>query len=288
MKNQFELIFQASEGTRCVMKDSKYGYINDNDEFVIPCVYDHAFPFSQNCALVCKDGLWGVIDNCGNEKAPFQYSIIYPFSDDMACFSKDDKYGFINRAGEEIIGALYDEASPFSSSCAKVRKKDKWGYIDKSGNVIIPFKYADAHNCVKNRFVVNKGGKLDSRWGVTNGGKWYVLNDKGETISKKYSLVTNFIDGYAKVNIGGRYENNDCFMGGLWGIMNIDGEECVPLVYEEISNSMDGCFRVKKTGKYGVINSHGEILIPIKYDFIAPLNYGETFAICDGTKIYLK
>ena len=50
----------------------------------------------------------------------------------------------------------------------------------------------------------------------------------------------------------------------------------------------DGNFRVKKNSKYGVINTHGDIIIPIKYDFISPLCYGETFVVCDGEKIYIK
>lgn len=216
------------------------------------------------------------------------YDIIYPYSNDRACFSTNDKFGYIDKNGVRVIDAFYDEAAPFSGTLAKVRKKDKWGYIDKFGNIIIPLKYADVHNCIDNLLVVNSGGKFDPRWGVTNGGKWYVLNEKGLEISKRYSLVTNYVDGFAKINIGGRYENNDCFMGGLWGVLDRNGIECVPLIYEEISNIMDGNFRVKKNSKYGVINTHGDIIIPIKYDFISPLCYGETFAICDGEKIYIK
>lgn len=286
--SDFDLVFPESDGLCCCMKDSKYGYINNKNEIVIPFIYDYAFPFKDMRALVRRNGLWGILDNKGTVKAEFVFDMIYPFSDNRACFSINDKFGFLDYNGKRVIEALYDEAYPFSFSLAKVRKRDKWGYIDMWGNVVIPLKYADGHNCINGLLVVNSGGFYDDRWGVTIGGKWFVLNDKGKQISKSYTLITNYVDGVAKVNIGGRYENNDCFMGGLWGVLNMDGEECVPLIYEEISNIMDGCFRVKKKGKYGVINTHGEMIIPIKYDFIAPLSYGETFAVCDGQRIHLK
>lgn len=288
MLNIYELVFPESNGLRCAMKDSKFGYINDRDETVIPFLYDHAFPFSGNLALVCRNGLWGIIDIKGIVKADFLYDIIYPFSEHRACYSINNKFGFLDEFGNRVIDALYDEAYPFSCSLAKVRKKNKWGYIDKNGRIVIPFMYADAHNCVNNCLVVNSGGNYDARWGVTTGGKWFVLNDSGAQISKRYTFITNYVEGFAKVNIGGRYENNDCFMGGLWGVINVNGEECVPLLYEEISNIMEGCFRVKKKGKYGVINVYGDIIIPLKYDFIAPLCYGQTFAVCDGEKIYIE
>lgn len=57
MREIFELIYPESDGVRCAMKDSKFGYINDKDEIVIPFVYEHAYPFKDNLALVCKDGL---------------------------------------------------------------------------------------------------------------------------------------------------------------------------------------------------------------------------------------
>lgn len=288
MDNDYDIIFPSSCGYSCVARDGLYGFIDENHRLIVPLVYERAFPYLDNYAMVCRDGLWGFIDIHGKEIVPMKYDTIYSFSNELACYSREGCYGYVNKKGVEVVPPIYDDALPFSCSFAKVKKNGKWGYIRVNGDVVIPLLYNDAHNCVDGLMVVNQGGRLDKKWGVTTGGKWFVLNEKGKRISREYTLISNYINGFAKVNIGGRYENNDCFMGGLWGILNSRGEECVPLVYEEMSNIMEGIVKVKKEGKFGMINMSNDILIPIKYDYISPISYGETFAVCDGERIYIQ
>ena len=48
-----------------VKKNGKYGYINENNEIIIPFVYDSASQFSEGFAIVEKFGKPGFVDRYG-------------------------------------------------------------------------------------------------------------------------------------------------------------------------------------------------------------------------------
>lgn len=54
-----------SEGLAMVCRGEKCGYINKNNEVVIPFEFDAATPFENGEAKVKKDGKWGTITTEG-------------------------------------------------------------------------------------------------------------------------------------------------------------------------------------------------------------------------------
>ena len=67
----------------------------------------------------------------------------------------------------------------------------------------------------------------------------------------KYDFISEFIDGYALVIK--KYKR---------GIIDINGNEIVPCIYERIYTFSNGLARVKKRCFYGFINKKGEEVIP--------------------------
>ena len=57
--------WQFREGLVPVKKNGKYGYINENNEIIIPFVYDSASQFSEGFAIVEKFGKPGFVDRYG-------------------------------------------------------------------------------------------------------------------------------------------------------------------------------------------------------------------------------
>ncbi|MDR1169501.1 MAG: WG repeat-containing protein [Prevotellaceae bacterium] len=59
---------------------------------------------------------------------------------------------------------------------------------------------------------------------------------------------------------------------GKWGVVNENGQLIIPAEYDEIGNVMfDGLasshfFKVSKNGKYGLLTNHGEVELPLEYD----------------------
>lgn len=64
--NEFDEVRDFSEGLAAVMKDDKFGYINNKGEVVIPFLFDWAGEFSEGLAVVMKDGVYGFVDTKGN------------------------------------------------------------------------------------------------------------------------------------------------------------------------------------------------------------------------------
>ena len=50
-----------SEGLAMVCRGEKCGYINKNNEVIIPFEYDAGTPFENGEAKIKKDGKWGTI-----------------------------------------------------------------------------------------------------------------------------------------------------------------------------------------------------------------------------------
>ena len=72
-KVKYEYIGDYTEGFAPVRLDSKYGFINDKNEQVIPLAYDSVKPFHNEYAQVCMNSLWGYIDTLGNIVVSLSY-----------------------------------------------------------------------------------------------------------------------------------------------------------------------------------------------------------------------
>jgi len=87
-----------------MVKDKKYGFINMNDDWVIPPVYEKA----------------------------------YRFTDGLAAVKVNDKWGFIDQTGKNVISPSYiEEPSLFSNGYAQIQLEDYWGIINKHGELVI-------------------------------------------------------------------------------------------------------------------------------------------------------
>ena len=64
-------------------------------------------------------------------------------------------------------------------------------------------------------------------------------------------------------------------LGEKYGYINSKGQIVIPLVYDYAYTFEDGYARVKKDGKYGFIDENGNIAIDIKYDYVNPFRDGK-------------
>ncbi len=122
-----ESVLLFDEGLVAIEQNGKWGYINQNGDFVVRPKYD---------------------------------DVDFRFSEDLACVgvgSKyDEKYGYINRNGEEVIPLIYDFASSFSNGLAKVGIDYNYGYINQLGEEVIPLKYQVFDTVFDDGYIVMK------------------------------------------------------------------------------------------------------------------------------------
>lgn len=120
----------------------KYGFKSQNNEIVIPPIYDAFSNLSKGRTAVEINSFWGFIDTSGKKVTPIKYQVVYDFYEDRACVSCDNiKFGCIDKSGKEVIPLKYDYIIDYSDRIAVVNIGDKFGFIDINGNEIIPLKY---------------------------------------------------------------------------------------------------------------------------------------------------
>jgi len=91
--------------------------------------------------------------------------------------------------------------------------------------------------------------------------------DSFERIPLIYDFVDEFYENLAAVNLGG-IPRKGFAEGGLWGFVDIYGNEIVKPQYDYVNSFDYGFANVIKNCKTGVINNKGEIIIPLCYDRI--------------------
>jgi hypothetical protein len=124
---------------------------------------------------------------------------------------------------------------------------NKWGYVDSIGNIIIPCIYDFA--CIFEKDVARI--KYEDKWGL--------INQYGDTItSLKYDWIS-LIDTFKQPYIYRIYKD------GKEGILDLCGNEIVPVIYDEIqhySNNFEMAI-IRFKDKYGIITRSGIVVPPV-------------------------
>ena len=153
------------------LNESKAGYINTKNEWVIPPTYQYAFAFQQGVARVKKGRNYMYINLKGEpviqdfDNYVIQNYVIEPSDNTyIVGVRKECKYMVYDLNGNlldtyNLLRNNWNDDAIFA-----VKKGGKWGYIDGYGKVIVPFEYEEVNNFSEGLASVRKDGK----WGYIN------------------------------------------------------------------------------------------------------------------------
>ena len=176
----------------------------------------------------------------------------YDFSNDkrlLIPFTSGEHIGFLNHNEEVVVqpkyimyyGDCYSENDyikvavahnyGFSRTNGNVSAYSKpvYGLINHKGEVILePENYS---------LLISKNSRNILLTIQNKNGKYGVINIYGEEIIPfgKYDYIDGFDRGIARVKIG-KQSNGKTDNGNLWGVINEDGIEILPLAYKDIWN----------------------------------------------------
>ena len=120
--------------TAVVRKGDKWGMINKENKFIIPCIYDEEIKFKSDLAIVSIDGKWGCVRSDGVVVVNCIYDEKFSFDDNgIAKVCKDGKYGMIRENGQFILGCKYDKIGEYNKIIMQVMKDGQYGYVDRYG-----------------------------------------------------------------------------------------------------------------------------------------------------------
>ena len=248
-------------------KDFKWGYIDKENNLVVPYMYDDARRF-EDCglALVSAGEKYGLTNTSGEIILPLEYDYIVldKLSEEKpGIICKDGLIGFVNTFGKVIIPPQFERTFGFSEGVAACKMGNEWFTIDLTGKRLVDLHYDDAHYYSEGLLPVaycdfGTGNVKKYRWGFcdTNG---------NEVIPCQYDKVLPFSEGYAATCFHGKWGYIDhlnrvmipfqySFVmdgGDEYGMFGrlADGVAMVGLSGDDISKSQQGTFEINKLGQ---------------------------------------
>ena len=152
---------------------------------------------------------------------------------------------------------------------------DKWGIINQAGQTIITPSYQEMiviPNEAKEVFICTYDINEE-----TGEYKSKAINSKNEAIFTEYEQVEPIINFDENDNVW--YEKNALRVkkDGKYGLIDLNGAKLLPCEYEEITalRGIENSILIKKDGKIGLVNDTGSIIIEPNYKEIK--NLGENY-----------
>ena len=244
-------------------------------------MYNMTDAFYSNVTKVSKNSQWGICDTNGYPLTGYNWEAMGEIVDEYIPAKQGGLWGYISYEGKVLIDYQFQKADNFSGDLARVLTADnQYAYINRAGAVafISPFDYS---------FNPSDGAIC----GVTDGRYGFCDTQGGIIIHPQFDMAFDFHEGFAAVKFGEKwgyittygayqirptytfasdYKNGFavCALSSGYGIIDTAGVRTSPFTFDYIGEpDNEGRFPAKADGKSGYINSRGEWLMQLDYDF---------------------
>lgn len=294
----------------------KWGYIDDNGEFVIQPKYEEAENFQSNgLATVKEGGFYGVIDEREEYRLKPKYDSINGFSENRIIVVDKGEFKVIDENGKEITSRGYDFISGYNEGRAFFGIKGPgeniiYGYLDREGREVIPAQYENVEDFKQGKAVVkikenqyaliNTSGQVLHNYNYAfvgmpgDGlltfqkditGKYGFIDEKGNVvIEPKYSIAQSFVKDRAVVNVSEDYKNK-------YGLIDKKDNFIIKPEYNDINPLGEDRFAVGLAidkekpylgSRYALADNKGNYLTDFIYSNV--LNYEKGLASANDNK----
>lgn len=250
---------------------TKWGFINNKGDFILPPIYDGAQNFQENgLAVVELMNESGLINGKGYFIVKPKYDTINPFFEGRATVITSKGFKVIDESGKEttesaysFIGDYHDGRAVFANTNAE--GKYLYGYLNRQGREVIPLQYETAYDFNDQKAVVKRQDGKYALIGLTGkelavydyevvgnlgdgllafqkkaGEKYGYMDEKGKiVIQPQFTGAQPFSKGRAVVNTAQDYQN-------MYGLINMDGQFIFPPKYNEIDDLGEGRYAIGK------------------------------------------
>lgn len=296
IENVYSIQRSSTEGKLIVTGNHGGPYFVDEKGNKCSERFFDASPFSGGYAVIQlyngnKEPIYAYLDSKGNILRFDEYEWLGSFYEDgYALVSRGfNQKGVINSKFEEVIPCIYEEISTllynyqkskrkelFIGGLAKVKKNGEYALINSKNEIVVPFgKYRDFHMLTGNVIeatTFNRQERKDKSGNLITFSTYVIIDKEGNQLSdQEYENIFDFYKGFAVVR------NED-----MYGIIDSQGKEVIPCKYKydeytrmDIKDFVDyGVVRIKKNGRWGLLNRKGELIVPATYDKMSAFEDG--------------
>ncbi|MEN8138196.1 MAG: WG repeat-containing protein [Bacteroidota bacterium] len=234
-------------------------------------------------------GKWGYVDSKGEVRINPEYEFENDFSNEMALVANEDYVGYINKKGEKVIDFIYDDGTDFIEGVAHVVKGDSIALIDKRGREILGFNYSYISTPNNGVILVKQSVSKKYIFHNLNGEKLFngAEFDYAEEFSNGFSIVgKHMVTGDVNDSVTDSLADDaEIVKQILYGVIDSTGNIVLPLEYKRILKGYDKQFRVMNSeSKYGLISLPKlDTVISYKYRYIGEESEGK-YAVFSGEK----
>ncbi|MDF2454376.1 MAG: hypothetical protein K0R51_369 [Cytophagaceae bacterium] len=284
---QYDSIGLSLPNLFIVKKQNKYGLVNHQGLVQLPLEYDYVGAFSSGYAAVGQKGLYGYTTRLGKVYIPVSYEAVKPFIQGQSAVKKNGKWGIIDIKNQAIVPFDFDKIEANAKNTLWVLSKGgkyelfpvgtkqytpgqvyEKVYPDDSTIVVRVVRDGEFYfyNSLTTHLAFNTAFEaaepLYEGYSIVKQlGKYGVVNDKGTLV-----IPAEFEQIVSAANT----KQKEWFVkkNGLWGLRN-DSKILWPETYDWVYPSGNGLFKVKKEGKFGVVNYNMQTQGEIAYDDIS-------------------
>lgn len=208
-----------SNSLLAVKSNGKWGFINDDNQLIIPFQFIEKPIFEGDYAraYIAKH-CCGLIDVRGNVIIPFEFDNVKPFDKEgYAQFEIGIYWGTIDFNGVKLISPKlkYQQIGNFVNGIAPAKIDTKWGLIDTNGNKITPFQYYEIEVCSNGVFYTRLKPKLYG----------YLKPDGTQLFQKWFERIDRFNNSNVAI-----FKQD-----AKYGISQINGTFLTPPIYDNIT-----------------------------------------------------
>jgi hypothetical protein len=258
-------LYGFSEGLATVKKRNPssgflWGAVDVNGTIRIPVEYSYMGIAKEGLINFQKDNKMGFLDKNNNIVIPAMYPNFSDFNDGLAAVKipETGKYGYIDKTNKLVIAAEYEDAKPFYKGFTSVARKKgyttgsagkgtvtmpgQWIVIDKTGKIIQERSFDKVSPLYPgDLFIIESDGKKGT------------MNTRGMPIlPMEYSEVTIDNAGYAI------FKTVDT---KKYGMMNNVGTIIVATNYDYVSHTNANRFYVIQNGMYTVGDVNNNVFV---------------------------
>ena len=260
-----------------VKKDGKYGVLKSNGETLISCLYDE-IDIEGIYIYSLKGEEQIIFDTTGAKIENPKYKSVYNVEDTnyKITINNENKYGVVDENNNEIIKNEYYYIGYLGNNYFVVSGQNgKNGIMNNEGKVVLEVKYDTIEKLEKSDIIeatelntntiilFNKEIKQIAN--ISNSTLY-----EGENFVKLYSNnEQKYFDYEGNEKENKEILNNKLFAdvkNGKWGFIDSNGNVIVDYIYDNVTEfNSYGFAGIKKDGKWGSINDEGKVIIEPTY-----------------------
>ncbi|KAF2079466.1 WG repeat-containing protein [Flavobacterium sharifuzzamanii] len=262
-----------SQDLACIKKDNKYGFVNRRGKIVIPIQFEDETYFQKTgLALVEKNKLYGFINKQGKEIIPIIYQNANEgTADSLVSLNKKGKWAFFDSFGKQKSDFIYDEialtninidgeseSTFWKNGLILVRKNKQIAYLDKNLKEVVSCgKYNTGERFNKNRIAI-----------VSKNHKYGIIDEFGkERVKPEYDTIEHPEESYHESEIFVAKKGNYLVLLDKNGKKIYDKIKDFSFDHASLANKIQKIYHIQDlNGKYGAIDTKGELVIPVMYD----------------------